>query len=127
MTVKEARRIIDPDTSKEALTEIEYYAGFKGNEAVSTAAYIAKIIAMAALMKQESYLPKTGEDGYRYCTVCGKIVGDNANYCKHCGQLIVETEESPFEIAIVKALEDTFQQISTEPEANGRRENECCN
>ena len=33
MTMREAIRILDPETTREAIAEIEYYAGFKGREA----------------------------------------------------------------------------------------------
>lgn len=33
MTIQEAIRILDPDTTIEALAEIEYYAGFSGKKA----------------------------------------------------------------------------------------------
>ena len=34
MTIKEAIRLLDPDTSVEAINEIDYYGGLKGYEKV---------------------------------------------------------------------------------------------
>ena len=38
MTREEAIRILDPETTTEALAEIEYYAGYRGEEAVKKGA-----------------------------------------------------------------------------------------
>ena len=53
MTREEAIRILDPETTAEALEEIEYYAGFRGKEAVTKAVDDACILAVAALREQE--------------------------------------------------------------------------
>ena len=53
MTREEAIRILDPETTTEALAEIEYYAGFRGQEAVTKAVDDACILAVAALREQE--------------------------------------------------------------------------
>lgn len=37
MTIDEAIRILDPKTTAEALAEIEYYGGFRGEEAMTKA------------------------------------------------------------------------------------------
>ena len=52
MTREEAIRILDPETSAEALAEIEYYAGFHGAAAVIKAVTDACILAVAALRAQ---------------------------------------------------------------------------
>lgn len=52
MTREEAIRILDPKTTAEALAEIEYYAGFRGEEAVAKAVGDACILAVAALREQ---------------------------------------------------------------------------
>ena len=49
MTKEEAARIIDPATTREALAEIEYYAGFNGHEAVIKAVEDACMIGVEAL------------------------------------------------------------------------------
>lgn len=61
MTREEAIRILDPETSAEALAEIEYYAGFSGEEAVKKAVDDACILAVAALREQEErrWIPVT--------------------------------------------------------------------
>ena len=53
MTIEEAIRILDPETTAEALAEIEYYAGFRGKEAAIKAVEDACILAVAALREQE--------------------------------------------------------------------------
>lgn len=52
MTREEAIRILDPETTAEALAEIEYYAGFRGDEAVTKAVDDACILAVSALREQ---------------------------------------------------------------------------
>ena len=52
MTREQASRILDPETSSEALAEIDYYSGFRGDEAVRKAVDDACILAVAALREQ---------------------------------------------------------------------------
>ena len=61
MTREEAIRILDPETTEEALAEIEYYAGFRGKEASIKAVEDACILAVAALREQEQrrWIPVT--------------------------------------------------------------------
>ena len=61
MTREEAIRILDPETSAEALAEIEYYAGFRGKEAEIKAVEDSCILAVAALREQEErrWIPVT--------------------------------------------------------------------
>lgn len=49
MTHQEARKILHPDTTLQALAEIEYYAGFSGREAKIKAVDEACLIACEAL------------------------------------------------------------------------------
>lgn len=53
MTTKEAIRILDPETTAEALAEIEYYAGFSGQTAKVQAVNDACEIAVSALRDQQ--------------------------------------------------------------------------
>ena len=61
MTREEAIRILDPETSAEALAEIDYYAGFRGKEAEIKAVEDSCILAVAALREQEErrWIPVT--------------------------------------------------------------------
>lgn len=61
MTREEAIRILDPETTAEALAGIEYYAGFRGKEAAIKAVEDACILAAAALREQEErrWIPVT--------------------------------------------------------------------
>lgn len=49
MTREEAIRILDPETTAEALAEIEYYAGFSGQRAKVQACNEACVVAVAAM------------------------------------------------------------------------------
>ena len=60
MTYEEAKRILHPDTTREALAEI----GFKGKEKLQEAV-------------DEACLP-----------VCGQVVDEWSPYCDQCGQAI---------------------------------------
>lgn len=53
MTTEEAIRILDPNTTREALAEIEYYGGFSGKRAKIEACDEAYRIAVAALSTQQ--------------------------------------------------------------------------
>ena len=61
MTREEAIRILDPETTGEALAEIEYYNGFSGKTAAVQAVSDACILAAAALREQEErrWIPVT--------------------------------------------------------------------
>lgn len=56
MTIEEAIRILDPETTAEALAEVEYYGGFRGNEALVKACEDACIVAVDAL-KRVMWIP----------------------------------------------------------------------
>ena len=85
MTSQEAIRILDPETTVEALAEIEYYAGFRGEESVKKAVYDACILAVAALREQEQrrWIPVTDrspEFGERVMFMkCNQICKWNSN------------------------------------------------
>lgn len=53
MTREEAIRILDPETTGEAISEIEYYGGFGGRAAVVQAVLDACVLAVAAIREQE--------------------------------------------------------------------------
>ena len=61
MTREEAIRILDPETTAEAILEIEYYGGFSGRTAAVQAVSDACILAVAALREQEQrrWIPVT--------------------------------------------------------------------
>lgn len=68
MTIEEAIRILDPETTVEALEEIEYYAGFSGPSAKVQACTDACEVAVAALREQQKR-----DKGCEYCTEDRKI------------------------------------------------------
>ena len=51
MTIDEAIKILDPATTAEALTEIEYYGGFRGREAEVKACKDACVIAVDVMKR----------------------------------------------------------------------------
>lgn len=75
MTSEEAIRILDPETTGEAISEIEYYGGFTGKTAAVQAVSDACILAVAALREQEQRrwipvserLPNVFEGVLAYC------------------------------------------------------------
>ena len=88
MTIEQAIRILDPETTAKALAEIEYYAGFRGEAAVSKAVDDACILAVAALRAQDErkWIPVTErlpekDDAVIICTdknfiYAGELIGD---------------------------------------------------
>lgn len=61
MTREEAIRILDPETTGEAISGIEYYGGFSGRTAAVQAVSDACIMAVEALREQEDrrWIPVT--------------------------------------------------------------------
>ena len=81
MTREEAIRILDPETTGEAMAEIEYYGGFSGRAAVVQAVLDACVLAVAALREQEErrWIPVTErlpEPGERVLATDGGFVGE---------------------------------------------------
>ena len=90
MTASEAKRIIHPDTTLEALAEI------KGKNAKAAAVDEACLVACSALDKQIPKKPLHMHKNY-YCPICkedGWMLWDDAvpndmdKYCGKCGQAI---------------------------------------
>lgn len=104
MTVQEAIKILNPETSAEALLEIEYYGGFNGQMAQVQAIIDASVIAVECMEKQ---IPKNPiiecfSMGYRRCPNCGEyfdcdedyyLENGEWHYCGKCGQAIDWGEE----------------------------------
>ena len=96
MTAAEAKRIIHPDTTLEALAEI------KGQNAKAAAVDVACLVACAALDKQipkkPTYLAIANNDGYIiYDCECPSCEQSHRElfpfaFCIHCGQAL-EWEE----------------------------------
>ena len=81
MTREEAIRILDPETTGEALAEIEYYGGFSGRAAVVQAVLDACVLAVEALREQEQrrWIPVTERlpDNKEHDWVLAQVVEDN--------------------------------------------------
>lgn len=101
MTSKEAKRILHPDTTLEALAEIEFLGGFKGKEKLREAVDEACLKACAALDKQIPESPVVlNQKGSKhfYCVVCemrlvseinGELcAGRKTRFCPNCGQAL---------------------------------------
>lgn len=93
MTIEEAIKILHPNTTFEAITEIEYYGGFKGKEKAMEAVNEACVVACEALEKQRSKKVSNynkGYDTYGDCPICGHSysfgISNKFNYCHNCGQ-----------------------------------------
>lgn len=100
MTYEEAKRIMHPDTTREALAEIEF---FKGEEGEIAAVDEACLMACEALDKQIPKTPNSGIDrtwgtptkeavcpARDYALGHWEFIGDakKITYCEHCGQAI---------------------------------------
>ena len=85
MTVSEAIRILAPETTKEALDEIEYYAGFRGKEAQIEAVNEACRVAVKALEKQIPKLVEIKPWSPSICPSCGTELSEHKGdgYYKH--------------------------------------------
>lgn len=101
MTYEEAIKILHPDTTFMALSEIEYYGGFNGEEAKIKAVEEACVIACEALKKQMpkkpindwSESPFSDDKGclflHTMCPNCKKVeVNKMDSFCFNCGQAI---------------------------------------
>lgn len=68
MKNEEAIRILDPATTREALVEIEYHAGFNGQRAVIEAVNEACVMGAEALQRQEAVLKWLRKEASLYVT-----------------------------------------------------------
>ena len=91
MTREEAIRLLDPNTTREALAEVEYYNGFSGKDACIKAIEDACRLAIEALEKQVPKKPTNNSWTHYHCPVCMKSV--NSKYCGNCGQAIDWSDE----------------------------------
>lgn len=101
MTYEEAKRILHPDTTREALAEIEFLGGFKGKEKTRKAVDEACLMACEALDKQIPEPPvvlnRKGSKHF-FCVACdmrlvseinGELcAGRKTRFCPDCGQAL---------------------------------------
>lgn len=92
MTAAEAKRIIHPDTTIEALAEIENYGGFSGKEAQLAAVDEACLVACDALERRTPKKPYNlntlGDLSFGTCPSCGVSRNSGYPYCGNCGQAL---------------------------------------
>ena len=92
MSVEEAIQILDPETTVDAVAEIEYYAGLNREKVIEKINEACEV-AVAALKKQVAQ-PAKDEVGDRYhwtsgrCPVCNVAITARWDYCQNCGQKI---------------------------------------
>ena len=98
LTPKEAIKILHPDTSRDALWKIEYYAGFNAEKARLKAVEDACVVACEALEKQIPKKPLKAydeqvEQHWLSCPMCYKWLcwehGFKPKHCSECGQAIL--------------------------------------
>lgn len=97
MTYEEAKRILHPDTTLEALAEIEFLGGFKGKEKSRKAVDEACLMACEALDKQIPQRPINLSNATldAYCAIfrCPRCKGrlkikSKGACCDKCGQAL---------------------------------------
>ena len=109
MTREEAIRLLDPNTTIEALAEVEYYNGFSGKDACIEAIEDACRLAIEALEKQApkrttyihlntryTHRGRVRHDQFRCCN-CGltkEFVDGHASQYKFCPQCGLEIDWS---------------------------------
>ena len=105
MTREEAIRILNPETTGEALAEIEYYNGFSGKTAAVQAVSDACILAVAALREQEereNLKPLTLEELRQthnpvWCS-CELLDGGNGFWCLCINGKIIAPSGDSFDV-----------------------------
>lgn len=99
MTCEEARNILHPNTTLQALSEIEYYAGFSGREAKIKAVEEACLIACDALDRELVQRPCLvwENKGVRYGIFHG--------FCDNNDKAVVEYEDGELHKAYVWKVE----------------------
>lgn len=90
MEINKAIEILHPDTTFQAITEIEYYGGFNGKEKAIEAVNEACIVACECMEKHIPKKPLSYDDCEKFiikCT-CGKCTDTRFfhGYCTWCGQ-----------------------------------------
>lgn len=97
MTYKEAKRILHPDTTREALAEIEFKGKEKSQEAVDEACLMACEALDKQIPEPPVVLNQKGSKHF-YCVVCemrlvseinGELcAGRKTRFCPNCGQAL---------------------------------------
>lgn len=103
MTKEEAIRLLDPETTEEAIAEIRCELGVYSKPAVIEAINEACVIAVECMRKQvpqevienENYSYWDGEKNVRDRNTCQncKMMLEDGKYCKECGQALIWRDE----------------------------------
>ena len=88
MKIEEAIKILHPDTTREAIIEIEYYGGFNGQEKAIKAVEEACVVACECMEKQIPKKPTKEPTLYyeNYCPTCKNLLDVRYKHCTECGQ-----------------------------------------
>ncbi len=101
MTREEAIRILNPETTVEALAEIEYFAGFRGLDAQLEAMKEACRTVIEALQERPKgrweltvlkHPDSTTSIGAPHCTLCKRRSQRRTPFCPYCGADMRESE-----------------------------------
>ncbi|MBQ2431708.1 MAG: hypothetical protein II268_00655 [Peptococcaceae bacterium] len=92
MDLEYAIKLLHPDTTGEAIAEIEYYNGFSGKKAAICAIEEALELACEAMEKQIPKEPFYYKD-IPHCRKCKYDINAGADYCRKCGQAILWESE----------------------------------
>lgn len=96
MSIEQAIRILHPDTTGDALAEIEYYGGFHGRKACIDAINDASLVACEAMEKQ---IPKKPVYKDEPCVYPDRTEMIKCLHCPDCGELLnyrYTTKKLPF-------------------------------
>lgn len=86
MTLEEAERILNPETTIGAINEIKYYCGFNQEKAIAEVEKACEIGAKAIREKAER------EKGCEYCNIPINSAYF-VNYCPNCGRKLEKDGE----------------------------------
>lgn len=98
MTYEEAKRILHPDTTRDALADIEFKHGKeKSREAVDTACLMACEALDKQIPERPVVMKRNGAEHF-FCIVCEKrlvseidgqlVAGRKTRFCPDCGQAL---------------------------------------
>lgn len=88
MTPEQAIRLLHPDTTAEAIAEIEYKHGFRGKQAVIHKINKACKIACKAMEKRKPGKVTVPKKGLWQCPDCGHEMFEGRSFCDECGKAL---------------------------------------
>lgn len=114
MTIKECIFLLNPITTSDAIAEIKYKYGFRGE--VAAVQKFEKACKTACKIMEKQLPKKVTHEATlaKYCTCpsCGNVI-DKYDYCHFCGQALDWSNESPHKI-VHESLCETETYINME-------------